>query len=106
MTREPDLDAVNRTLSVTVQRLQEEARVLRLALRWTLQQEPTIGAGDEARQILLREIMDRAAVALAFTSTSTPPQHETLRRALLDAADKLERAGWRQSAELARDAAA
>ena len=28
-----------------------------------------------------------------------------LRRALMEAADKLERAGWRQSADLARDAA-
>lgn len=28
-----------------------------------------------------------------------------LRRALLDAADKLDRAGWRQSADVARDAA-
>ena len=55
MTREPDVDAVNRTLSVTVQKQEREIAVLR--------------------------------------------------RALLDAADKLERAGWRQSAELARDAA-
>jgi len=29
-----------------------------------------------------------------------------LQRALLEAADKLEKAGWRQSADLARDAAA
>lgn len=33
-------------------------------------------------------------------------QIATLRRALLEAAEKLERAGWRQSADLARDAAA
>jgi hypothetical protein len=105
MTREPDLDAVTRTLSVTVQRQQEEIRVLRLALQWILRQEPTIGAGDDARQILLQEIMDRAAVALAFTSTSAPPEHERLRSALLQAADHLRRAGWHQSADLARDAA-
>lgn len=105
MTREPDLDAVNRTLSVTVHRLQEEARVLRLALRWMLEQEPTIAAGDEARQILLREIMDRAAVALAFTSPTSPPEHEKLRSALLVAADHLHRAGWHGASEAARDAA-
>lgn len=32
-------------------------------------------------------------------------QIDMLRRALMEAADKLERAGWRQSADLARDAA-
>lgn len=56
MSREPDLGAVNRALSVTVQKQQKEIAMLR--------------------------------------------------RALLEAADKLERAGWLQSAELARDAAA
>lgn len=33
-------------------------------------------------------------------------ENAMLRRALLDAADRLEKAGWRQSADLARDAAA
>lgn len=55
MTRDPDLETVNRTLAVTVQKIEKE--------------------------------------------------NAMLRRALLDAADKLERAGWRQSADLARDAA-
>lgn len=55
MTRDPDLETVNRTLAVTVQKQEKELAMLR--------------------------------------------------RALLDAADKLERAGWRQSADLARDAA-
>lgn len=53
--REPDLETVNRTLAVTVQKQEKELAMLR--------------------------------------------------RALLDAADKLDRAGWRQSADLARDAA-
>jgi len=53
--REPDIEAVNRALSVTVQKQEREIA--------------------------------------------------TLRRALREAADKLERAGWRQSADLARDAA-
>lgn len=56
MSREPDLEAVNRALSVTVQKQQKEIA--------------------------------------------------TLRRALLTAAEQLDRAGWRQSADLARDAAA
>lgn len=53
--REPDLETVNRTLSVTLQKQERELAMLRRALR--------------------------------------------------EAADKLERAGWRQSADLARDAA-
>jgi hypothetical protein len=53
--REPDLESVNRALSVTVQKQERELAMLRRALR--------------------------------------------------EAADKLERAGWRQSADLARDAA-
>ena len=56
MSREPDLGAVNRALSVTVQKQQREIAMLR--------------------------------------------------RALLEAADKLEGAGGRQSGEMARDAAA
>lgn len=56
MTREPDLDVVNRALSVTVQKQER----------------------DLAR----------------------------LRRALLTAAELLDRAGYRQSADMARDAAA
>lgn len=56
MTRDPDLAAVNRTLSVTVQKQERELK--------------------------------------------------TLRHALLAAADLLDRAGYRQSAETARDAAA
>lgn len=56
MSQAPDLNTVNRTLSVTVQKQEKEIAMLR--------------------------------------------------RALLDAADKLDRAGWRQSADLARDAAA
>lgn len=56
MSREPDLGAVNRTLSVTVQKQEREIAMLR--------------------------------------------------RALLEAAEKLELAGWRQSADLAREAAA
>ena len=55
MTREPDLDTVNRALGVTVQKQEKEIAMLR--------------------------------------------------RALLTAAEQLERAGWRQSADLARDAA-
>lgn len=55
MTRDPDLETVNRTLSVTVQRQEREIK--------------------------------------------------NLRRALLEAAQKLELAGWRQSADLAREAA-
>lgn len=54
--REPDLESVNRALSVTVQKQEREIA--------------------------------------------------TLRRALLDAARRLELAGWRQSADIARDAAA
>lgn len=53
--REPDLEAVNRTLGVIVQKQERELAMLR--------------------------------------------------RALLDAAEKLELAGWKQSAALARDAA-
>ena len=53
--REPDLETVNRTLSVTLQKQERELAMLRRALR--------------------------------------------------EAADKLERAGWCQSADLARDAA-
>ena len=53
--REPDIEAVNRALSVTVQKQEREIA--------------------------------------------------TLRRALLEAARKLELAGWRQSADIARDAA-
>lgn len=55
MSRDPDLGAVNRALSVTVQKQEKELAMLR--------------------------------------------------RALLEAADKLELAGWHQSAGLARDAA-
>ena len=54
--REPNIDSVNRALSVTVQKQQRDIA--------------------------------------------------TLRRALLTAAEKLDLAGWRQSAEEARDAAA
>lgn len=61
--REPDLEVVNRTLSVMVQK-----------------------QADELKQA-------EKLVAM-------------LRRSLLTAADQLERAGWRQSAEIARDAAA
>ncbi len=54
--REPDIESVNRALSVTVQKQEREIT--------------------------------------------------TLRRALLEAARRLELAGWRQSADIARDAAA
>ena len=60
--REPNLDAVNRTLSITIQK-----------------QAADLKAADRTIR--------------------------TLQAALLTAADQLERAGWRQSAELARDAA-
>jgi len=51
--------------------------------------------------------MDLEAVnrALGVTVRKQEKEIAALRRALLDAADKLERAGWRQAAELARDAA-
>ena len=42
---------------------------------------------------------------LAVTVQKQEKELAMLRRALLDAADKLDRAGWRQSADLARDAA-
>lgn len=43
--------------------------------------------------------------ALAATIQKQAREMKTLRKALLEAADKLEKAGWRQSADLARDAA-
>lgn len=44
--------------------------------------------------------------ALSVTVQKQEKELAMLRRALLEAADKLEKAGWRQSADLARDAAA
>lgn len=43
--------------------------------------------------------------ALGVTIQKQEKEIAMLRRALLTAADHLERAGWRQSADLARDAA-
>jgi uncharacterized protein YllA (UPF0747 family) len=49
------------------------------------------------------EIVNRT---LSVTLQKSLQENAMLRRALLDAAEKLEKAGWRQSADLARDAAA
>jgi hypothetical protein len=63
MSREPDLDAVNRALSVTVQKQERELARLSGVLRWIAEQVEEVPA-DGAVSILLAEIGSRVWLAL------------------------------------------
>lgn len=63
MSREPDLGAVNRALSVTVQKQETELARLTAVLRWIAEQVETVPA-DGPLSILLAEIGSRVQLAL------------------------------------------